>query len=96
MGISRSAFYKALSRKRESHQVKPDPDECRLVARIKELVARFPDYGYRRIWALLRFGDDPIVVNRKRVQRLMRVHGTSKGEAVSSLPQAPRGTSRGE
>ena len=43
MGISRSAFYKALSRKRESHQVKPDPDECRLVARIKELVARFPD-----------------------------------------------------
>ena len=67
MGISRSAFYKALSRKRESHQVKPDPDECRLVARIKELVARFPDYGYRRIWALLRFGDDPIVVNRKRV-----------------------------
>jgi hypothetical protein len=23
----------------------------------------------------LRFGDDPIVVNRKRVQRLMRVHG---------------------
>lgn len=75
MGISRSAFYKALSRKRESHQVKPDPDECRLIARIKELVARFPDYGYRRIWALLRFGDDPIVVNRKRVQRLMRVHG---------------------
>src|SRR5690606_16812760 len=43
VGISRSAFYKALSRKRESHQVKPDPDECRLVARIKELVARFPD-----------------------------------------------------
>ena len=62
-------------------------------ARIKELVARFPDYGYRPIWALLRFGDDPIVVNRKRVQRLMRVHGLqveAKRHQVSRRPTGKR------
>jgi len=75
MGISRSAFYKALNRPADRPTTKPNPDEQQLVDRIKTLAKRFPDYGYRRIWALLRFGDDPIVINRKRVQRLMQIHG---------------------
>lgn len=33
-----------------------------------------PAFGYRRVWARLRFGPDPVIVNRKRVQRLMREH----------------------
>lgn len=75
MGISRSAFYKALNRKGTTPQPQPALEERRLVERIKELAARFPEYGYRRIWALLRFGENSIVVNRKRVQRLMQLHG---------------------
>lgn len=75
MGISRSAFYKALGRVDKDEQREPDHDELQLVERIKALAKRFPDYGYRRIWALLRFGADPVVVNRKRVQRLMQRHG---------------------
>ena len=40
---------------------------------ILELAGEHPRYGYRRIWALLR--RDGWLVNRKRVQRLWRVHG---------------------
>jgi putative transposase len=39
-----------------------------------ELMERHPTYGYRRIWALLRFGDGQ-PVNRKKVYRLMKTHG---------------------
>lgn len=77
MGVSRSAFYKALRRAEEtsSECASIPDDEQRLVDRIKGLTKLFPEYGYRRIWALLRFGDTPIVINRKRVQRLMQIHG---------------------
>jgi len=48
-------------------------DEKPLVARMKELSARHPRYGYRRIWALLR--SEGFRVNRKRVHRLWRREG---------------------
>ena len=77
MGVSRSAFYKALRRQDEAAEKNShsSDEEKRLVDRIKELTRKFPEYGYRRIWALLRFGDKPMIINRKRVQRLMQVHG---------------------
>jgi len=48
-------------------------DEKALVKRMKELSARHPRYGYRRIWALLR--SEGFKVNRKRVHRLWRKEG---------------------
>jgi putative transposase len=45
--------------------------EARFVALVKELCRAFPTYGYRRIWALLRFREG-LQVNRKRVQRVMQ------------------------
>ncbi len=48
-------------------------DEKPLVKRMKELSARHPRYGYRRIWALLR--SEGFQVNRKRVHRLWRKEG---------------------
>lgn len=42
--------------------------------RIWALIQRFPTYGYRRIWALLRFGDG-LQINRKAVYRRMRRRG---------------------
>ena len=42
-----------------------------VTGRIRELIHAHPTYGYRRIWALLRFGDQ-LLINRKRVYRLMR------------------------
>jgi putative transposase len=47
--------------------------ERRLVARMNELAAAHPRYGYRRIWALLR--GEGFRVNRKRIERLWRLEG---------------------
>jgi putative transposase len=47
--------------------------ELRLVARMNELAALHPRYGYRRIWALLR--TEGWRVNRKRIERLWRLEG---------------------
>jgi putative transposase len=41
-----------------------------LAARIQKLIVEFPAYGYRRLWAILRFRDG-IVVNRKAVYRVL-------------------------
>lgn len=43
-----------------------------LAERIRELIQTHPSFGYRRIWALLRFKDG-IRVNRKKVQRIMQL-----------------------
>jgi transposase InsO family protein len=51
---------------------KPAADQP-LVKRLRELAARHPRYGYRRITALLRA--EGRRVNRKRVQRLWRAEG---------------------
>jgi putative transposase len=51
----------------------PAEYELRLVARMNELAAQHPRYGYRRIWALLR--EDGWRVNRKRIERLWRLEG---------------------
>jgi len=45
-----------------------------LLVRIKELKVDHPFWGYRRIWAHLRFIDRK-EVNKKRILRLMREHG---------------------
>jgi transposase InsO family protein len=42
-----------------------------LLERIKEIKAEHPFWGYRRVWAYLRYIDG-LIVNKKRVYRLMR------------------------
>lgn len=44
-----------------------------LVSRIRELKSDHPFWGYRRVWAHLRYVDG-MLVNKKRVYRLMREH----------------------
>jgi putative transposase len=44
-----------------------------LVERIHQLIQRHPTYGYRRVWALLRYSEGQLV-NRKRVYRLMKIN----------------------
>jgi putative transposase len=41
---------------------------------VKRLIERHPSYGYRRIWALVRFHEG-IKVNRKRIYRLFKLRG---------------------
>jgi transposase InsO family protein len=44
-----------------------------LLERIREIKAEHPFWGYRRVWAYLRYLDG-LIVNKKRVYRLMREH----------------------
>jgi len=45
-----------------------------LTVRIEELITQHPTFGYRRLWALLRFRDG-LLVNRKAVYRILRHKG---------------------
>ena len=64
MGLARSTFY----------DTSPVPlEENELVARIGAICDEFECYGYRRIGATLRH--QGVVVNGKKLRRLMREHG---------------------
>ena len=55
-------------------KVRKARDEAHIVERIKAITERFPTWGYRRVCAWLRNRED-IVINRKRVRRIMRQYG---------------------
>lgn len=83
LGVARSALYR-----HPANPPVPAPapeEEVELIARIKELIELHPTYGYRRIWARLRFGDGRLI-NRKKVRRLMR----QQGWMVCQRPTTPK------
>jgi putative transposase len=63
MGIARSTFYDAPP---------VNVGDAEIVARIRAICDEFEAYGYRRVTAALRH--QGLVVNRKKVRRLMREH----------------------
>ena len=64
MGLSRSTFYNAPS---------PPVAASDLLVRIGTICDEFECYGYRRVGAALRH--QGVVVNGKKLRRLMREHG---------------------
>ena len=62
----------------------PRLDEV-LAERLRQLIAVHPTYGYRRLWALLRFGAG-LKINRKAVYRVLRL----KGWFMHQRPVTPR------
>jgi putative transposase len=65
--------------------VAADPNDLAVMRRIDELHLAYPFYGSRRMAVVLR--DDGWLVNRKRVQRLMRLMGL---EAIYQKPNTSR------
>jgi putative transposase len=63
MSLPRSTFYDMPA---------TPADDAEIVARMRAICDEFESYGYRRVGAALRH--QGIVVNSKRVRRLMRVH----------------------
>ena len=63
MGLQRSTFYDAPE---------VSTDEAAVVARVAAICGEFEAYGYRRVGAELRH--QGVVVNGKRLRRLMREH----------------------
>jgi len=68
VGLSRSSYY-----------YRPPADQSgELIKAVQEVAGRFPTYGSRRITWQLRRAAQAWWVNRKRIQRLMRVWGLLK------------------
>jgi putative transposase len=44
-----------------------------MAQRVRQLAREHPTFGYRRLWALLRFGSDGALVNLKKVHRLVKM-----------------------
>ncbi len=65
MGLARSTYYGGP----KGQLV----EEARLVARITEICAEWPRYGYRRVTAQLHH--EGLIVNHKKVMRLMKENG---------------------
>jgi putative transposase len=65
LGVSRSSYYYAAI----------ESDEQEVYRAMEELAAEFPTYGSRRLTAQIRRDPYKLVVNRKRVQRIMEELG---------------------
>ena len=76
LGIARSSVYRPARATNDN--------ECALLRRIDELFTRWPFLGSRRMTAMLR--TEGHAINRKRVQRLMRLMG------IAALGPKPRTT----
>ena len=84
MGLSRSTYYEAPATK---------PDDAQIVAAIIAITDEFELYGYRRVTAALRA--QGLVVNAKKLRRLMRENGLSpSGAGASSQPPTATTTGR--
>ncbi len=90
LGVSRSVL-RALDKGRRE----PVVDEL-LAARIHRLMLAHPTFGYRRIWAMLRFREG-VRVNRKAVYRILRLKGWFVHQrSVTPRPRVQKRRSRAE
>ena len=69
MNMARSTFYK---RPHAGHRAAREKADADLRVRIEDILAEFPAYGYRRVTHELRRRG--LVINHKRVARVMREH----------------------
>ena len=68
-GLSERRSCRMLEMRRKSYRYEPKhQDTGTLIERIKELAMKYPRFGYRRVWAMLRRAG--MVINHKRVHRL--------------------------
>ena len=73
--ISERRACRVVEQHRSTQRYRPVPAEyeLRLVARMNELAAAHPRWGYRTVWQLLR--GEGWQINRKRIERLWRLEG---------------------
>ena len=77
-GVARSNVAERAAGRTPKRRGRPPLPEDGLLADIKAVIADMPSYGYGRVWAVLRrqaIAEGRQPVNRKRVYRVMRVHG---------------------
>ena len=74
LGFHRSSYYKWVQAKSEEGARRSDRIDEALARRIRAILDTHETFGYRRVWAFLRFKDG-IVVNIKKVHRIMQRKG---------------------
>ena len=77
--VSERRVCRVLEVSRSSARPRPEKEKSRgpvinafLAARIHQILKEHPTFGYRRIWAIIRFRNG-ILVNRKAVYRIMKI-----------------------
>ena len=83
--VSRAALHR-----RSRGEAPPPRLSPLLAARLRELLTQHPTFGYRRLWALLRYREG-LQVNRKVVYRILKLNGW----LVHQRPCTPRPRVRG-
>jgi transposase InsO family protein len=88
VGLSRSGYYAA---RQESPVLAtaPDPSDEALVVQIRPITEAHPFWGYRRVWAWLRYREG-LRVNKKRVYRLMREAALTVKRTRHAATRTPR------
>jgi putative transposase len=75
LGVSRAGFYKRQGRERTARlPLQPQRYDEGLAQRIRQLLDGEESFGYRRVWAWLRFKEG-MRVNPKTVHRIMQLQG---------------------
>lgn len=69
LGVSEQAVYKVKQEKEE--KMKTENYDPQIVAKIRELISQYPQYGYRKIYAILRFRMG-MKVYRNKVYKIMK------------------------
>lgn len=90
VGISRSGYYrnKKNRSKGPGHKSEPAIDE-NIAEMIREIIKEYPTHGYRMVWAIMRY-DRGIIINKKKVQRIMKF----KGWQVKPIKRPSRGAGK--
>jgi len=96
VGISRSGYYSSVKGNLVQGEKKGDVGEGAVLEKMKVLKADHPFWGYRRVWAWLRHREN-IMINQKRVRRLMRENGLMVNQSIRRAKRtSPRSKPRAE
>lgn len=87
LGIARSGYYAARQAKGTKPRRDPAADNG-LVAMMQQIKDAHIFWGYRRVWAWLRFRM-AVVVNQKKVRRLMKEHGLMVPRNIHKAKRTP-------
>lgn len=87
LGISRSSYY-ASGKPHKPCRTGPDLRDGALVERIKAIKSAHPFWGYRRVRAWLVYREK-IVVNEKKVRRIMKEHDLMVPRSIHKAKRMP-------
>jgi len=91
VGISRSAYYYSLKDKGVQGQQEEDVRDEALLEKIRVLKTGHPFWGYRRVWAWLRYREG-MLINQKRVRRLMKENGLMANQTIHRAKRTSQGS----